>query len=247
MLAGLEINALVMLLAAALMIGMAKTGIGGLGLIAVPLMALAFGSRESTGVLLPMLIMADIYAVAYYHKSANWRLIVQILPAAFIGIGIGIVVGNNISAEVFRVLLSIIVILMVLVMVIRDLTKTKGQIPRSKWFAWILGLAGGFATMIGNAAGPVFAVYLLAMRLPKNEFIGTGAWFFLIVNIFKLPFHVLVWETISWSTFKYDLVALPLIIVGAFLGVVLVKLFPETVYRWFVIVTTCLGATVLLF
>lgn len=235
-----------LLLVSGLMTGMTKTGITGLGLVSVPLMALAFGARESTGVLLPMLIMADVVAVVYYHRSADWKLIVRILPPAVVGIGIGIVTGKVISAETFRLLLSLVVLAMILVMAVRDLGRKQREVPHQWWFAGILGLAGGFATMIGNAAGPVFAVYLLAMRLPKNAFIGTGAWFFLIINLFKVPFHVWIWETISWQTLEYAFLALPVILLGGFLGIRLVRLFPEKVYRWFVIITTCLSAGLLL-
>jgi len=246
MIFGIETDIITILLLSALITGMAKTGINGLGLISVPIMAIAFGARESTGVLLPMLIMADIYAVIYYHRSAQWKIILKILPAAILGIGIGIVTGKMISAEQFRTLLSIVVLIMVVIMIVKDLGKKKDKVPDSYWFAGIMGLIGGFATMIGNAAGPVFAVYLLAMRLPKNNFIGTGAWFFFIINLFKVPFHIFVWKTISWQTFQYDIIALPVILIGGFVGVRLVKLFPEKAYRWFIITTTCLSASILL-
>jgi len=246
MFSAIDPDLLVIILFSALITGMAKTGINGLGLVSIPLMALAFGARESTGVLLPMLIMADVYAVIYYHRSAQWKIILRILPPAIIGIGIGIVTGEMISAEQFRLLLSAVVLTMVGLMVIRDLGKKRERIPDNWWFAWIMGLAGGFATMIGNAAGPVFAVYLLAMRLPKNSFIGTGAWFFFILNLFKAPFHVFVWETISWTTFQYNLAALPLILAGGWLGVRLVKLFPEKAYRWFIVITTILSALLII-
>ena len=241
-----DVELLVLLLVSALMTGMTKTGINGLGLVSVPLMALAFGARESTGVLLPMLIAADIYAVIYYHRSAQWKFIVKILPPAMVGIGVAIVTGKLISAQAFKALLGAVVLTMIVIMVIRDLVKQKERIPDTWWFAGIMGLVGGFATMIGNAAGPVFAVYLLSMRLPKNIFIGTGAWFFLIINLFKVPFHIFVWETISWSTLQYDLIAIPVVIAGGFLGIKLVKIFPEKFYRWFVIITTCLSATLFL-
>lgn len=247
MVLGIEGWVLLILLVSALMTGMTKTGINGLGLVSVPLLALAFGAKESTGVLLPMLLMADVYAVIYYHRSANWKLIVKILPAALVGIGIGIVTGEVISPTQFRLLLSIIVLAMIAIMVFRDVGKKKEKIPDNWWFATIMGLVGGFATMIGNAAGPVFAVYLLSMRLDKKAFIGTGAWFFLIVNLFKVPFHVFIWKTITWNTLPYDLIAFPVILLGAWLGVRLVKLFPEKAYRWFIIITTCLSGGLLLF
>ena len=96
--------------------------------------------------------------------------------------------------------------------------------------------------MIGNAAGPVMALYLLSMRLPKNQFIGTAAWFFFIINLIKVPFHVVVWNTITWPSFLFDILMIPAVAIGAYLGIWLVKLFPERVYRIFVIATTLLAA-----
>ena len=110
----------------------------------------------------------------------------------------------------------------------------------------ILGLLGGFATMIGNAAGPVMALYLLSMRLPKNQFIGTAAWFFFIINVSKVPFHIYFWETIDLHSFTFDLLMLPAIAAGAVLGIWLVKFFPEKIYRYFIIAST-LAAALLLF
>jgi uncharacterized membrane protein YfcA len=110
----------------------------------------------------------------------------------------------------------------------------------------VLGLLGGFATMIGNAAGPVMALYLLSMRLPKNQFIGTSAWFFLIVNLSKVPLHIALWKTITWPSFLFDLLMIPVIAVGAFLGIWLVRMLPEKAYRVFVIVSTLLAAVLLL-
>ena len=230
----------------ALFTGMTKTGINGLGLVIVPLMALAFGARESTGVLLPMLIMADIFAVIYYHRMARWSFIFRVLPWALLGIGIGIAVGKMISVSQFRIILSAIVLSMLILMVFRDIRKKNTEKIPDHWsFAGIMGLIGGFATMVGNAAAPVFALYLLAMHLPKNEFIGTGAWFFFIVNLIKVPFHIMIWNTINLSTFTLNLFVLPLILVGTWLGVHLVKLFPEKAYRLFVIGMTFISSVLL--
>ncbi|HEY9045546.1 MAG TPA: TSUP family transporter, partial [Ohtaekwangia sp.] len=88
--------------------------------------------------------------------------------------------------------------------------------------------------------------YFLSMRLPKNTFIGTTAWFFMVMNWFKVPFHVFAWHTISWNTFLLDLIAIPLIAVGAFLGVVIVRNIPERLYRWFIIGMTLIAAIMML-
>jgi uncharacterized membrane protein YfcA len=109
-----------------------------------------------------------------------------------------------------------------------------------------MGLIGGFVTMVGNAAGPVFSIYLLSMRLPKKDFIGTGAWFFLIINISKVPFHIFSWKTINQSTLFIDIILLPIIVLGMFIGIKLVMLFPEKVYRYFVIGMTSLAAIFML-
>jgi uncharacterized membrane protein YfcA len=96
--------------------------------------------------------------------------------------------------------------------------------------------------MVGNLAGSVMSVYLLSVRLPKNAFIGTTAWFFLVVNWFKVPFHVFAWHTITWNTIWFDLTLLPLIMLGAWLGIIIVKALSETMYRWFIIVMTLVAA-----
>lgn len=225
-----------------LLIGMSKTGLSGVGLMVVPLMANAFGGRPSVGILLPLLIFADIFAVTWYHRHADWKHIFRLIPWAMIGIAVATIVGKSISDTTFNRLLAAIVIFGIAILIWRDLRQNQLKIPDSRWFAASLGLLGGFATMIGNAAGPVMALYLLSMRLPKNSFIGTGAWFFFIVNLSKVPLHIWSWKTITSHTFVLDLLMIPAITAGAFAGIWLVKLLPEKVYRIIVIITTLLSA-----
>jgi len=228
-----------------LLIGMSKTGISGVGLMVVPLLANAFGGRPSVGLLLPILILADIFAVSWYNRHAQWKYILRLLPWAFVGIITATIVGKNISDQTFNKLLAILVLGGVAVLVWRDLRSDKLKIPQSRWFAGGMGLLGGFSTMIGNAAGPVMALYLLSMRLPKNIYIGTGAWFFFIVNLSKIPLHVWSWKTITVNSFLLDLLMIPAIAAGAFFGIWLVRLLPEKFYRILVIVTTLLSALLL--
>lgn len=227
------------------MIGMAKTGISGVGLMVVPILANAFGGRPSVGLLLPILIFADIFAVTWYHRHADWKHILRLIPWALGGIGIATVVGKSITDTTFNRLLAGLVIAGIAILVWRDLRKGKMKIPQSPVFAAGLGLAGGFATMIGNAAGPVMALYLLSMRLPKNSYIGTGAWFFFMINLSKVPLHIWSWKTISVESFLLNVMMIPAIAAGAFLGIWLVRFFPERIYRALVIVTTLLSATLL--
>ena len=121
-------------------------------------------------------------------------------------------------------------------------TANKDKIPDYLWFAVLMGTLGGITTMIGNLAGSIMALYLLSMRLPKNQFIGTAAWFFLVINIFKVPFHVYSWETITVNSFLLNLIGLPFIALGAFCGFKIVQKISDKNYRWFVIAMTAIAA-----
>jgi uncharacterized membrane protein YfcA len=226
---------------------MAKAGLGGLGLAVVPVMALIFGAKESTGVILPMLIAADIMAVLYYRKSAEWKYILKILPWVAAGIVGGMFVGNHVNSTQFRFVMVSVVWSMLILMVVNDLRKKDAfELHESIFFTSFIGIAGGFATMIGNSAGPVFTLYFLSAKLSKNEFIGTSAWLYFIMNTGKLPLQAFVWKNITSGSLLLGLVSLPFIAAGIYLGIYIVKLFPEKVYRYFVIVTT-LVTSVLLF
>ena len=228
-----------------ILIGVSKTGISGAGLAVVPILASIFGGKPSTGLLLPMLIMADVFAVKYYNTHAEWRHVLRLLPWAAVGIVIALFVGKSISGKVFNDILAITVLIGVILMVYKDIQGDYGKIPQHVSFAIITGIMGGFATMIGNAAGPIMALYLLSMRLPKNNFIGTGAWFFFIINVSKVPLHIWSWKTINLHTLYFDLFLLPAIIFGVVLGIAVVKKIPERLYRIIVIATTLISAVVL--
>jgi uncharacterized membrane protein YfcA len=227
-------------------VGMSKVGVPGVSMLVVPTLAMIFGGKASTGVLLPMLMMADIFGVSYYHRHAEWKYLWKLLPWAFIGVGIALWVGEVVSDFWFKNIIAILVFLCIGLMLWKDRKKGTNLFPNTWWFAALMGVLGGFATMIGNVAGPIFAIYLLAMHLPKNSFIGTGAWFFLIINFAKFPLHLFIWKTITWNTLTFDLLMLPAIALGAFAGIVLVKRISDGLYRTAVIVVTALSAFLLL-
>lgn len=228
-----------------ILIGVSKTGISGAGLFVVPVFAKIFGAKPSTGLVLPLLIFADIFAVSYYNRHANWKYVLKLIPWAVAGILIATFVGRQIDDVQFRQMIAVIVLLGIGLMIFQDFYSSQPKVPDYWWMAALLGLGGGFATMIGNAAGPIMSLYLLSMRLPKNIYIGTGAWFFFIVNVFKVPFHVFAWETINFQTLGMDLFFLIPILIGTITGIYLVKLLPEKIYRWIIIISTIISALVL--
>lgn len=229
----------------ALCVGLAKTGLSGLGMLIVPILASVLGAKPSTGFLLPMLIMGDVFAVFYYHRHAEIKYLLKLAPSTVIGVLVAILVGDRINDAQFQQLLAAVILGGIVIMVWRN-GKTS-QIPNNFFFASMAGFLGGFTTMIGNAAGPVMSIYFLSMSLPKNSFIGTAAWFFLLVNLFKVPFHIMVWETISWQSIQFNLLLFPVILVGVFLGLWIVKRIPEKPYRIFIMVSIGLAAIKLFF
>ena len=236
----------ILLAVSAMLIGMSKVGVPGVSMLVVPTLAIIFGGKASTGILLPILMMADIFGVSYYHRHAEWKYLWKLLPFAFVGIGIALWVGEIVNDEWFKNIIAVMVFLSIGLMLWRDRKKEQNLFPNSWWFAALMGVLGGFATMIGNVAGPIFAIYLLAMHLPKNSFIGTSAWFFLIVNFSKFPLHILVWKTINWHTLSLDFMLLPAIALGAFAGIQLIKIISDKLYRTVVIIVTALSAFLLL-
>ena len=241
----LSADQLVLLIIAAALVGMGKTGVQGAGMVSVPIVALLFGGKVSTGILLPILIFADLFGVHHYHQHASWLHLRKLLPYALLGIIAGTVIGNSIDDEVFKVTMAVIIFISVGIMIWQQRTSDP-QVPTSRWFVVCIGVIGGFATMVGNLAGPVMALYLLAMQFPKNQFIGTAAWFFLVVNVTKVPLHIWSWETINLNSFLLGAAMLPAVAAGAWAGVRIVQKIPEQKYRWFVIVMTLVAAIAML-
>lgn len=226
---------------AALSIGMSKTGVQGIMLMIVPLMAMAFGAKESTGVILPMLCMADIIAVAYYKRIADWTVVAKLLPTAVLGFFLAIGVDNVIPTGQFRQLMGWTLMLALAVMIWSEVLGRENRWMKKWWYEAIFGLLGGFTTMIGNAAGPVMSVYLLSMRKEKMEYIGINAWFFLVVNLLKVPLQAFVWDNITWDSLILNLSMLPVIGIGALIGIRIVKLLPERVFRRFIQIVTIIS------
>lgn len=235
------------LIVSAFLTGMAKTGVFGLGTLVAPILASAFGGKISAGLLLPMLSMADIIAVIYYNRHASWTHLWKLFPFAALGVIIAIWVGEVINDNTFKIIMAVFILGSIPIMIIRERIKDIKPLNGNWWWGSFFGISGGFSTMIGNAAGPIMSLYLLAMQLPKNVLIGTGAWFFLVINLFKMPFHIFIWETITIQSFTLNLMMIPVILAGGLLGIKVVKLIPEKPFRWLVIIMTILASGRLIF
>lgn len=241
----LSAQSIVIVVTVALLLGMAKTGVHGAGMLSVPLLAIAFGGKSSSGLMLPMLLIADVFGVWYYHRHASFKHLKLLFPWAAIGVVAGSFAGNLISDEIFKIIMAITIFGSLAIMIWME-TGGKEKIPDNIYFGMAAGFLGGFTSMIGNLAGTVMAVYFLSMRFQKNSFIGTAAWYFLIMNWFKVPFHIWVWHTINLDSGILALTLLPVIVAGAFIGIWLVKKMSDQTYRWFIIAMTAVAAVVML-
>lgn len=231
---------------AAALIGASKTGLVSISLISIPVFAAVFGGRASTGIILPMLVIADIIAVVSYRKSIRWRELAGLMPWALGGIGIALFVGNVVPDEIFKIIIAAAVLLVLVFLIIKEVTGRDLTLKSCWYTSAIIGLIGGFSTMIGNAAGPVISVYFLSLKLDKIEFISTMAWFFWLINIIKIPLHLFFWKTITLESICFDLMMLPAIVLGGLGGFLLIKLIPEKPYRILVIVATFVSSIFLI-
>ncbi len=230
----------------AAMNGMAKTGVPGLGILVVPLMLFVITDpRMSPGVVLPLLCLADLFAVLYYRRHAQWDRVIKLVPWVGCGLGLGMVglwaihrfgIGDDLLTQVIGVIVLVMIVLQIL-------RKRAGEVvatQASPLKAAVFGICTGFATCIANAAGPVMNLYLLSMALPKSEFMGTGAWFFFVINLAKIPLFAYQGR-ITGETLWFDLWLAPAVIVGALAGRWLFTRIPQALFEKIIIVFALLA------
>ena len=230
----------------AFLLGISKSGLKGIAVLIVTGFALVYDARNSTGVLMPLLIVGDVFAITYYKRHVQWNYIIKLLPWMILGVLLGVVGGKLISESIFKYGMAGIILFSVALMWYWENKKDK-SIPSHWTFASSMGILAGFTTMVGNLAGAFSNIYFLAMRLPKNTFIGTAAWLFFLINTFKLPFHIWNWETINKISILKSVELVPFVILGLVSGVFIVKKINDNSYRKLILLFTALGGIAMLF
>ena len=235
----------ILALAGTFVIGMGKGGLKGLDMLSVTLMALSFGSKRSTGIVLPLLCVADIAAVYWYRRHAQWKHVRRLLPWMLVGVLAGLWTGMHMDEALFGRAMAAIVATTILIVLWMEWFR-KGDVPHNPGFVVGTGLAAGFSSMIGNLAGAFANLYFLAIRAPKNGFIGTSAWIFLCLNLFKLPLQAFYWNNIDGNGLKTDLLLLPALASGFLAGVLVVARIKDDSYRKLVMALTLAGCLMIL-
>ena len=242
----------VVLSLAAVAVGLAKTAIPGGGILPVALFATVLPARTSTAALLLLLIVGDMFALIAYRRHAHWPSLLRLAPAVLVGLLSGfafLAIGDD---AVVRRGIAVILLAMIAITLWRRWRQKRTHAATTETDAHGLiaasaygGLAG-FTTMVANAAGPVMSMYFLAMRTPVQVFLGTSAWFFAIVNLFKVPFLAGI-GLFDGQVLLMDAVLVPLVVLGAFAGLWLARRMEQKVFDAIVIALTVLGAVYLLF
>lgn len=202
--------------AAALLTGIAKSGMPGLGILTVPLMAMAMPAKASVGALLPILICGDLCALRIHGRHVQWPQIARLLPGVAVGMAAAFFALGRLQDRQARPLLGALVLTMLLMESVRR-RFSWDRLPHHPVFAGGVGITAGFATTLGNAAGPIMNIYLLARELPKEAFVGTAAGYFFIVNVLKLPIFA-ARGMITRDSLLFNLAVCPAVTAGAWIG-----------------------------
>ncbi|QNS03041.1 sulfite exporter TauE/SafE family protein [Streptomyces xanthii] len=235
---------------AAVLVGFSKTAVSGANTVSLAVFAAVLPARESTGVLLPILICGDVLAVLTYRRHAHWPTLWRLFPAVAVGVVIGTVFLGFAGDGAVRTSIGAILLLMAAVTVWRrraaerpEPEETATRTARIK--AGSYGVLGGFTTMVANAGGPVLSLYLLSAGFRKLGFLGTSAWFFLIVNSAKVPFSVGL-GLIDGKSLLLDAALAAFVVPGALIGKWAVNRINQRLFEQLVLAATVLGGLQLL-
>ena len=216
----------------AILVGLSKTGLPGVSIPSILLMTEIFAhdARLAMGAMLPVLLVGDVFAVRWFRHHARWDRLWRLFPAVAAGIVLGWYVlkaleeGNDLRPIIGWLILGLLAV---------EACRwwfAWEHVPRQWWFVGGVGLLAGFSTTVAHAAFPVMTIYLLSQELPKREFIGTAAWFFLILNLIKVPIYAQE-GMITSETLRFDLWVAPAAVVGGLLGVFVLGKLPQKVFN----------------
>lgn len=244
-----ELTAIAWLLlgVAAVIIGLSKTAVPGSGTIAVAVFAAVLPAKQSTGTILLLLILADLFAIVMYRRDVNWRALLRLAPAVLVGVLLGVVFLALADDVWVKRTIGVILLAVIAVTLLRRWLVRSATAPDRphRLAAATYGTLGGFTTMVANAAGPVMSMYFLAARFSVKEFLGTAAWFFFLVNVSKVPFSAGL-GLITGPGLLIDLLLAPLVVAGALFGRWWAGRLDQILFERIVIAATVLGALYLI-
>ena len=233
----------------AFMVGVSKAGITGLSILSIALFNHVFpSSKQASGLVLPLLIFGDFVAVFSYRKHTQWHYLWRLLPWTAAGVVLGYFTLGRISDHTARILIGWIIVSLAALSFWRKYASAPADDKAASlhWSAGaVIGMTAGFITLVANAAGPLMAIYLVAMRLPKMEYVGTAAVFFMLLNLFKVPFMVDL-GLITAQSFSFNLMLAPAVLLGALAGRWLLKHVNQNLFEQLVLLLSLIGGILLI-
>lgn len=213
-------------------LGFSKTGFPGLALVNILIIAECFGAKASVGIILPLLILCDVIVYPFFRKYSSWSNVLPLLPATLVGLVIGYFLLDAIDDSTARKVIGAIILIMVALQLFREYKKSfLENLPDSKIFLAGSGLSVGVSTMVANAAGPVYSIYALVHKMTKEDFLGVGARYFLLLNLIKVPMLGNL-SLINADSLKLNLLLVPGIVAGILAGRKLIHLIPQRIFEW---------------
>ncbi|MFW5694238.1 MAG: sulfite exporter TauE/SafE family protein [Alkalispirochaeta sp.] len=234
---------LLIIAAGALVLGAAKTSFPTAAMLVIPILTLRLDARMALGILMPLYVFADVVAITSYRRGLNIATALRLLPGAAAGMIIAVVVGQQLSSEVFNRVLGVLILTTVgLTVLLRARSDGVARnLPR--WSIPIIGVAAGFATMIGNSGGPLVSIYLVLGGLANQSFVGTASIFYLMVNLTKIPLHLAVWQSVTWQQMlSVSGLVFPAAVIGTYIGRWILPRVPVDTFRRIVLGLTAIAA-----
>jgi uncharacterized membrane protein YfcA len=226
----------------AFLMGLSKTGIPNVGTLTIPIVAYLFGAKESTGVILPLLCIADTIAIAYYRRKFDLKPILPLLPWSLIGLVFALLLGHSLDSSAFGLWMGACLLGSVVWLLWAQLLNKEVRFPQTHWINALFGLLIGFTSMLGNAAGPVVALFLLSSRIDKYQFVACSVWLLMILNFIKLPLQWLVWDNIHYDFLIMAIKVMPLVLIGGMCGIWLIRRINEARFRqvtlWMIVIAS---------
>ena len=233
----------IVLLAAGLITGFSKFSVGGMGLLILPVIMIAFPGPQALGIILPMYLITDLFAVISYRKNVNWSILIKILPLCFVGIAVGSWLLSLLSISEFNLILSILIVGMLVLGIVLD--NTQSNIMRHPISTYLSGFIGGVVSMIANAAGPIFSLYFLEQKLDKKSYVSTRSWAFMFINLAKvIPLYAL--GLFNMESTLISLQTIPGLVIGAAIGYWVLGKLELVQFKWLIRIMAAIAAVKLM-
>jgi uncharacterized membrane protein YfcA len=233
---------------ASVLLGFSKTAVGGVAMVSVAIFAAVLPARASTGLVLLLFLVGDVFALRAYTRFTEWAVLRRLAPAVAVGIAVGALFLLVAADLAVRRTIGVILLVLVTVATVQKLRRRgEGEDPGPASSALMVstGAVSGFTSMVANAGGAIMSLYLLRLRLPVMVFLGTTAWFFFVINVVKVPISLGL-GLLDWSTARATLLLSPAVVVGALAGRAVARRMSLATFEWVILTVTFAAALNLL-